>query len=361
MHCNGHACILHGCDSFSETQVPLWRAGCTIVRERTLVPVSQAAEQLLHAPHSETWHGTGQGMGCSHARVSFSTGQAVPPFFAWRVTLRCRILVPFPHDVVQADHSPHSLTSHGNGHFSSMQLSQMAWSPPMYALLQHMEHTHPLSPSGAQSLGQRWVLQRWLSLSAGQAVPPNSAGSATVRLRYCDPPPHSREQLENADQLDTLHGLEQLLWSLHTRVSVKAPHGLPAPMALRTTLRLRFCSPPRHCLVQLSKGPHSDTTHDSLHIVLGHARVSFSTGQAVPPRLAANLMARARNCVPLVCVRVPLQAFEHLPAFPSQPQAPHGCTVQLRLQLFRTHTLQSSMWLMYSLQHVEHTLQPKAG
>src|SRR3954465_5542581 len=92
----------------------------------------------------------------------------MPPFAAGVVTVRLRVWVPPPHVAEQVDQSLQALTAQSTG------------------------------------IGHAWVLHAWLSISAGQAMPPFAAGAVPVRLRDWVPPPHVAEQADQSLQALTM-------------------------------------------------------------------------------------------------------------------------------------------------------------
>ena len=88
-----------------------------------------------------------------------------------------------------------------------------------------------LQPVYSQSMGHANALHDLVLEVLGQATPPCWVAVTTDRLRDFEPPPHDLEQLENADQLETLQSTGQPSM-LHTRLS---PVGHSSPPCLAVT------------------------------------------------------------------------------------------------------------------------------
>ena len=84
-----------------------------------------------------------------------------------------------------------------------------------------------------QSMGHAKALHDLVLEVLGQATPPCWVAVTTDRLRDFEPPPHDFEQLENADQLETLQSTGQP-WMLHTRLS-RVGHSSPPCLAAMST------------------------------------------------------------------------------------------------------------------------------
>ena len=100
-----------------------------------------------------------------HARCSVRYGHAYPPKVAAVVTLRARLWVPEPHDLVQVDHAPNADTT--------------------------------------QCPAQSCVLHARCSVRYGQAYPPKVAAVVTLRARLCSPEPHDLVQADHAPNAET--------------------------------------------------------------------------------------------------------------------------------------------------------------
>jgi hypothetical protein len=74
----------------------------------------------VKADHSLTAQSTGQAW-VLQARVPARAGHALPPNATSVETVRDRVWVPVPHDVLHADHADHALTTQSTGHASSLQ------------------------------------------------------------------------------------------------------------------------------------------------------------------------------------------------------------------------------------------------
>mmetsp|Transcript_51486 Transcript_51486/g.149570 ORF Transcript_51486/g.149570 Transcript_51486/m.149570 type:complete len:259 (-) Transcript_51486:546-1322(-) len=102
----------------------------------------------------------------------------------------------------------------------------------------------------------KYSRRKWL-LSSGQAPAP-TAGLFTSRMRLWRPPPHSREQVDQA-----LQGASPQSWShdctLQGSVSTVSPHGSPPCRALAATRLARCRAPPPHAAVQALQPPQSSS------------------------------------------------------------------------------------------------------
>ena len=128
--------------------MPPLLGGRVTVRVRIRVPPPHIRLHSLHSPQGLTSQSTGMGQGSLlQARVSMSSGQAIPPLPGCRVTVRVRVCVPPPHIRLHSPHSPQGLTSQSTG------------------------------------MGQGSLLQARVSMSSGQAIPPLPGCWRTVRLR----------------------------------------------------------------------------------------------------------------------------------------------------------------------------------
>ena len=73
-----------------------------------------------------------------------------------------------------------------------------------------------------QSIGQTWSLQVRVSPECGHTLPP-SRGATFVRLRFCEPVPHDLVQVDHAPKRLTMQSVAQAA-SLQTRVSARYGH-----------------------------------------------------------------------------------------------------------------------------------------
>jgi hypothetical protein len=99
---SGHGCQLHLCVVTLQA-LPPCAAGTSIVISRVVVPVPQ---DLVHEvqPIGVLSQSTGQ-VWALQSWVNARTGQALPLYIAWFLTVRVFCCVPPPHDLVHADHS----------------------------------------------------------------------------------------------------------------------------------------------------------------------------------------------------------------------------------------------------------------
>jgi hypothetical protein len=130
----GQAWALQALDSarYGHTYPPC-RALATTERVRFCVPAAHDSEHAVHCSNEVTWQWTGHGP-WEQSRASVWTGQNLPPYFAYRITVRARVCSPVPHDFEQWPHSE-------NGEVR-------------------------------QSMGQGWALQSRDWTSAGHGLPP---------------------------------------------------------------------------------------------------------------------------------------------------------------------------------------------
>ena len=83
-------------------------------------------------------------------------------------------------------------------------------------------------------------MQVRVSVECGHATPP-AEGSALVRLRFCDPAPHDLVQLDHAVQVAMLQSAAHAC-VLQARVSAECGHAAP-PLLGSVKVRLRDCEP----------------------------------------------------------------------------------------------------------------------
>jgi hypothetical protein len=246
--------------------MPPLAAGVVTVRVRVWVPPPQVAEQVDQSLQGLTAQSTGIGHAwVLHVWVSVSAGQAIPPLAGWVVTVRVRVCIPPPQAAEQADQSLQGLTAQSTG------------------------TTHA------------WVLQSWLSVRAGQAIPPLAAGVTTVRVRCWVPPPQVFEQVVQALQALTTQstGAGQA-WVLHGCITLSAGQAIPPLAAGVTTARVRAWVPPPQVLLQVDQSVHGPTTQSTgtTHAWVLQSWLSVRAGHAFPAFWAGTVTVRARVCVP---------------------------------------------------------------
>ena len=147
---------------------PPKRAAVTTDLARVWTPPPQMSEQAPQPAQPERTQSMGHF--CSlHVRYSTFAGQPIPPWPAAVVIERERDCVP------RAQLALHTVQL----------LQAVYW----------------------QSMGHAKALHDLVLEVLGQATPPCWVAVTTDRLRDFEPPPHDFEQLENADQLETLQSI----------------------------------------------------------------------------------------------------------------------------------------------------------
>ena len=119
-----------------------------------------------------------------------------------------------------------------------------------------------------------------VSAECGQATPP-AVGCTFVRLRFCEPVPHDLVQVDQAIQDPTPQSAAHT-WVLHARVSAECGHAAP-PLEGSTVARLRLCEPVPHDFEHVDQRAKLFTTQLTGHACSLHWRASLSCGQALPP------------------------------------------------------------------------------
>jgi hypothetical protein len=119
------------------------------VRVRLWLPVPHDLVHAVHAVKAETAQCTAHGP-TEQSTISAGSGQTAPPFWG-SVSERERDRTPPPHDFVHAEYESHVPTTQSTGHAN--------------------------------------VLQSTISVLTGHSLPPND-GAVCVRERDCAPPPH---------------------------------------------------------------------------------------------------------------------------------------------------------------------------
>ena len=94
----------------------------------------------------------------------------------------------------------------------------------------------------------------------------------TVRLRDCAPVPHDLVQVDQAEKAEVAQCTGHGPW-LHAWVSAVCGHALP-PSVGATLVRLRFCEPVPHDLVQVDQAPKEPSTQSVAHGAALQLRVS---------------------------------------------------------------------------------------
>ena len=213
-----------------------------MLRRRSWTPCfPQETLHTLQVPQTPIVQSTAHGV-VLHAWSSASVSHASPPYATSCSTLRRRVLVPWPHDVLHALQSPQA--------------------------------------DSMQSAGHLWVLQRFVSTSAPHGLPPNACAVTMPRRRLLSPPPH-----------DIVHGLHALNTevtqstghgsSLHARACDAKGHTLPGGFC--STLRCCVCVPDPQEREHGVHGEKDDIKQCDEHAPRKHGRSSLSTGQLLPP------------------------------------------------------------------------------
>ena len=300
----GHGLVLQARISCVFAQaLPPWRALTMTTRLCCWKPPSHFCEHVSHGDHFDISQSIGAGVGAAvgaavgtavgaavgaavgdavgagvghtfmlHLRDSCS-GHTTPPYLLWRMMIGRRICSPPPQ---VAEHAP--------------QFDQLC----------------------LQCTGHSLSLHSRACFILAHGLPPWSAATSTLRLRYCRPGPQSVEHLVHADHAIGTQstgagvgaavgalvgagvggavgavvgagvgaGVGQL-WRLHTRSS-EPGHSLPPNAAAVWTIARRSCVPPPH---EAEQSPHGEKVCTQLiaHAFLLQLRSSCSGGQAAPP------------------------------------------------------------------------------
>ena len=122
------------------------------------------------------------------------------------------------------------------------------------------------------------------------------SGERPPRGRTCVPPPHMREHVFQAVQFDTrqstTHGA-----MLQFFVSVSAGQAVPAPPCGTVTTRVRVCVPPPQLCVQFEKGVQEPTVQFASQFGSPQLLVFTSAGHAAT--VAASFASAATTSVAL--------------------------------------------------------------
>jgi hypothetical protein len=230
--------------------MPPFEAGVVTVRVCVWVPPPHIAEQADQSLQALTMQLTGVGHAwVLQAWLSLKAGQAVPPPEGWVTTVRVRVWVPPPQVSLQVDQSLQALTAQLTG------------------------TTHA------------WVLQSWLSVRAGQAMPPFDAGVTTVRVRCWVPPPQVFEQTDQSLQALTAQSTGGgHAWVLQACMSLRAGQAAPPLAAGVMTTRVRPWVPPPQVFEQTDQSVQGPTTQSTgtTHAWVLQAWLSLSAGQDLP-------------------------------------------------------------------------------
>lgn len=173
---------------------------------------------------------------------------AEPPCEARVRTLRSRVCVPPPQELLQLVQSPQSLQVQSTGHRCMPQacvslvvlplhgapplragliVRKRDWEPPPQETLQLPKEPH--APN-VQSTGHGCELHGSVSTLLVQGAPPLAAGLTTFLVRVCVPPAQVAEQAVKLDQLSQTQSMGHAS-ALHTCVWLLVPlHGIP-PLA----------------------------------------------------------------------------------------------------------------------------------
>ena len=158
----GHATSLHlffsVCDGHD---LPPTFAAMLTALNRCLYPVPHVTLHGENAPNGSITQSAGHGASLQRAVIN-NTGHSLPPKLGEIFTLRRRNLWPDPHVVLQADHVPAAPT--------------------------------------AQSIGHVIAPHACIWVSAGHALPPDSALLLTTRVRLLLPVPQVTVQLLHIDK-----------------------------------------------------------------------------------------------------------------------------------------------------------------
>ena len=147
------------------------------------------------------------------------------------MTLRLRVLLPAPHDLVQLVQSCHELTAQCTGH------------------------------------GTSWHGRT--SAVSGHTYPPCAACVSMLRERLCMPMPQLFVHVDQLVQLDTSQWIGQRP-SEHACSCVSAPQPLPPCWVRVSTPRLRLCVPAPHVVVQVLQSLQRSTTQSTGHGATAH-------------------------------------------------------------------------------------------
>jgi hypothetical protein len=119
-------------------------------------------------------------------------------------------------------------------------LLEREWTPTPH----EVEHwVQSANAETTQSTGQAWVLQAWVLVRTGHALPPKRTARLMLRMRACDPPPQVWEQAFQAPHALTVQSTGQLS-ALHFDVSMVWPHATPPWAAAVTTDLVCDLKPP---------------------------------------------------------------------------------------------------------------------
>jgi hypothetical protein len=118
-------------------------------------------------------------------------------------------------------------------------------------------------------------LQVRVSAECGHALPPN-VGATVARLRCCEPVPHDLVQVDHAPKPGTEQSVAQAA-ALQARVSAECGHAAPPNIGAKL-LRLRFCEPVPHDLVQVDHEWNEPIAQFTAHGAALQTRVSARYG-----------------------------------------------------------------------------------
>jgi hypothetical protein len=116
--------------------------------------------------------------------------------------------------------------------------------------------------------------------------------AVTERLRDCAPLLHDLVHVDQAEKAEVAQWMAHAC-TLQTRVCVRS-HALPPLYSYSMTERERTWPPPPHDLVQVDHAVHAVSTQSTGHEALLQVRISWSCGQATPPKVAC-VRARVRD------------------------------------------------------------------